>query len=32
MGVNLSDIVPAQKVELESLGGRTMAIDAYNAL
>ena len=32
MGVNLSDIVPAQKLELESLGGRTMAIDAYNAI
>jgi flap endonuclease-1 len=32
MGVNLSDIVPAQRIELESLAGRTVAIDAYNAI
>jgi flap endonuclease-1 len=32
MGVNLSDIVPAEKKELADLGGQTLAIDAYNAI
>jgi len=32
MGVNLGDIVPAQIVELEQLGGKSLAIDAYNAI
>ncbi len=32
MGVNLSDIVPSQSVALEQLSGRTLAIDAYNAI
>jgi len=32
MGVNLSDIVSAEQVELEDFAGRTMAIDAYNAI
>ncbi|MDD1768768.1 MAG: flap endonuclease-1 [Methanomassiliicoccales archaeon] len=32
MGVNLSDIVPVDVVQLEDLAGRTIAIDAYNAI
>jgi flap endonuclease-1 len=32
MGVNLSDIVTAEQVELEDISGRTIAIDAYNAI
>ncbi len=32
MGVNLSDIVPKQKISFEALEGRKIAIDAYNAL
>ena len=32
MGVNLSDIISADKVELEHLSGHTVAIDAYNAI
>lgn len=32
MGVNLSDIVPVQVMELEDLAGHTVAIDAYNAI
>jgi flap endonuclease-1 len=32
MGVNLSDIVPAEQKELADLGGQTLAIDAYNAI
>jgi flap endonuclease-1 len=32
MGVNLSDIVPSQSIGLEQLSGRTLAIDAYNAI
>jgi len=32
MGVNLSDIVPYEEIELEDLKGRTVAIDAYNAI
>ena len=32
MGVNLRSIVPIQTVKLEDLSGKTIAIDAYNAL
>jgi len=32
MGVQLGDIVPKQKIELEQLGGKIMAIDAMNSL
>ncbi len=32
MGVNLSDIVPVQTMELEDLSGQRLAIDAYNAI
>ncbi len=32
MGVNLSDIVPVERRELEDLSGQTLAIDAYNAI
>jgi flap endonuclease-1 len=32
MGVNLRDIVPKTIVRLEDLGGKSIAIDAYNAL
>lgn len=32
MGVNLRGIVPKTTVNLESLGGKSIAIDAYNAL
>ncbi len=32
MGVNLRDIVPKTAVKLEDLSGKTIAIDAYNAL
>jgi len=32
LGVQLGDIVPKQKVELDELRGRTIAIDAMNAL
>ncbi|MCW4047285.1 MAG: flap endonuclease-1 [Candidatus Bathyarchaeota archaeon] len=32
MGVNLRDIVPKTPVKLEDLAGKTIAIDAYNAL
>ncbi|MBI0584129.1 MAG: flap endonuclease-1 [Methanomassiliicoccus sp.] len=32
MGVNLSDIVPVERKELEDLSGQTLAIDAYNAI
>ncbi len=32
MGVNLSDIVPFETVQLEDLGGKSIAIDAYNAI
>ncbi len=32
MGVNLRDLVPKTVVKLEDLGGKIMAIDAYNAL
>ena len=32
MGVNLRDLVPKTPVKLEDLGGKSIAIDAYNAL
>jgi flap endonuclease-1 len=32
LGVNLRDIVPKAAVKLEDLGGKSIAIDAYNAL
>lgn len=32
MGVNLKDIVPKTKVDLRDLAGKSIAIDAYNAL
>src|ERR1700730_1881628 len=32
MGVNLRNIADPQKIELESLGGKTVAIDAFNTL
>jgi flap endonuclease-1 len=32
MGVNLGDLVPKTKVDLKTLSGKVVAIDAYNAL
>lgn len=32
MGVNLKDIIPKKNISLEDLRGRSLAIDAYNAL
>ena len=32
LGVNLRDLVPKTTVKLEDLGGKSIAIDAYNAL
>ena len=32
MGVDLRDLVPLKTVKLEDLGGKSIAIDAYNAL
>ncbi len=32
MGVNLRDLVPKKKVDLKNLSGKSIAIDAYNAL
>ena len=32
LGVNLRDLVPKTVVKLEDLGGKSIAIDAYNAL
>jgi flap endonuclease-1 len=32
LGVNLGDLIPKTKVDLKSLGGKSIAIDAYNAL
>jgi flap endonuclease-1 len=32
MGVNLSDIVPVDVVQLEDLAGKSVAVDAYNAI
>jgi flap endonuclease-1 len=32
LGVNLRDLVPKATIDLQDLGGRSIAIDAYNAL
>lgn len=32
MGVDFKDLVPKEKIDLKDLGGKSMAIDAYNAL
>jgi len=32
MGVNISDIVPSEKIDIQALKGRMVAIDAYNAI
>jgi len=32
MGVQIGTIIPKKEVELESLAGKKIAIDAYNAL
>ncbi|RLI27139.1 MAG: flap endonuclease-1 [Candidatus Hecatellales archaeon] len=32
MGVNLGDLVPRREISLEELSGKSIAIDAYNAL
>jgi flap endonuclease-1 len=32
LGVNLRDLVPKAVVKLEDFGGKSIAIDAYNAL
>ncbi|UCE28984.1 MAG: flap endonuclease-1 [Candidatus Bathyarchaeota archaeon] len=32
MGVNLRDLVPKTAIDLKNLGGKSIAIDAYNAL
>lgn len=32
MGVNFSELVPARKIELEDLHGKTIAVDAYNTI
>ena len=32
MGVDIADIIPAKQIRLEDLGGRTVAIDAFNAI
>ncbi|NIO20417.1 MAG: flap endonuclease-1 [Candidatus Aenigmarchaeota archaeon] len=32
MGVNLSEIIPGRKIEIQDLKGRTIAVDAYNTL
>ncbi|MHC1590038.1 MAG: flap endonuclease-1, partial [Candidatus Hecatellaceae archaeon] len=32
MGVNLGDLVPRREISLQELSGRSIAIDAYNAL
>ena len=32
MGINLSDLVPVERRELNELTGQTLAIDAYNAI
>jgi 5'-3' exonuclease len=32
LGVNLRDLVPRTTVKLEDLSGKSLAIDAYNAL
>jgi len=32
LGVDLADVIPEQVITLDSLSGRTLAVDAYNAL
>ncbi len=32
MGVNISDLVPVQAIRLDDLGGKMVAVDAYNAI
>ena len=32
MGVDLADVIPEQVITLDSLSGKTLAVDAYNAL
>jgi len=32
MGVNLSELIPSEQIELENLANRTIAVDAYNTL
>ena len=32
MGVNFKDLIPKTQVKLEDLGGKIIAIDAYNAI
>ena len=32
MGVDLADIIPEEVINLDSLSGKTLAVDAYNAL
>jgi flap endonuclease-1 len=32
LGVDLADVIPEQAIMLESLTGKTLAVDAYNAL
>ena len=32
MGVNFKDLIPKTQVKLEDLGGKVIAIDAYNAI
>ena len=32
MGVDLADVIPEQVIALDSLSGKTLAVDAYNAL
>lgn len=32
MGVNLRDLVPKTTIDLQNLGGKSIAVDAYNAL
>lgn len=32
MGVDLGDVIPRRKIELESLSNKKLAVDAYNAL
>jgi flap endonuclease-1 len=32
LGVNFKDLIPKTPVKLEDLGGKVIAIDAYNAI
>src|SRR3990172_3912170 len=32
MGVSLGGLVPVNEIEIESMGGRTIAIDAFNTM